>query len=125
VYIVGHVPAFRAFKTVAFFQIPLALEIVGVCAVDDRMEPLYLVAIIVYQVIVPVPAVILKDIAFASETRPGFIVLAVALELVHIINGVPVTVMVVAPVKIVPVLFNDMVFVPNANVPVKPVQVKV
>jgi hypothetical protein len=56
---VGHVPAFRACKTVAFFQTPLALEVVGVWAVEDKIEPLYLVAIIVYQVIVPVPAVIL------------------------------------------------------------------
>jgi hypothetical protein len=73
----------------------------------------------------PVPAVILKEILFASVTAVGEIVRAVALELVHIINGVPVTVMVVAPVNIVPVLFNDIVFVPKASVPVKPVQVKV
>jgi hypothetical protein len=33
--------------------------------------------------------------------------------------------MVVAPVKIVPVPFSEMVFVPKANVPVKPVIVKV
>jgi hypothetical protein len=53
----GHVPAFNACKTVTFFQMPLALEVVGVCAVDDRIEPLYLVAIFVYQEIAPVPAV--------------------------------------------------------------------
>jgi hypothetical protein len=62
---------------------------------------------------------------FASVTAAGVIVLAVALELVAIIKGVPVTVMVVAPVKIVPVLFSEIVFVPNASVPVKPVQVRV
>ena len=33
--------------------------------------------------------------------------------------------MVVAPVKIVPVLFNEIVFVPKASVPVKPVIVRV
>jgi hypothetical protein len=53
----GHNPAFNACKTVAIFQTPLELAIVGVCAVDDMMEPLYLVAIFVYQEIVPVPAV--------------------------------------------------------------------
>jgi hypothetical protein len=53
----GHVPAFNACKTVTFFQMPLALEVVGVCAVDDKIEPLYLVAIVVYQEIEPVPAV--------------------------------------------------------------------
>ena len=74
---------------------------------------------------VPVPAVILNEILLASVTAPGLIVLAVALELVQIICGVPVTVMVVAPVKIVPVLFSEMVFVPKASVPVKPVQVSV
>jgi hypothetical protein len=61
----------------------------------------------------------------ASVTEPGLIVLAVALELVRIISGVPVTVMVVAPVKTVPVLFTEIVFVPKANVPVKPVHVRV
>ena len=33
--------------------------------------------------------------------------------------------MVVAPVKIVPVLFREIVFVPKASVPVKPVQFRV
>jgi hypothetical protein len=74
---------------------------------------------------VPVPAVILNEILFASVTAVGVIVLDVALELVQIIKGVPVTVMVVAPVKIVPVLFSEIVFVPKASVPVKPVQVRV
>jgi hypothetical protein len=73
----------------------------------------------------PVPAVILKEILFASVTACGEIFLVVALLSVQIICGVPVTVMVVAPVKIVPVLFSDIVFVPKASVPVKPVQVKV
>jgi hypothetical protein len=54
---IGHVPAFNACKTVAIFQTPLALDVDVGCAVDDRIEPLYLVAIFVYQVIVPVPAV--------------------------------------------------------------------
>ena len=74
---------------------------------------------------VPVPAVILNEILLASVTACGEIVLEVALELVQIIKGVPVTVMVVAPVKIVPVLFREIVFVPKASVPVKPVQVRV
>ena len=74
---------------------------------------------------VPVPAVIWNEMLFASVTAAGVIVLAVALELVQMISGVPVTVMVVAPVKIVPVLFNEIVFVPKASVPVKPVQVRV
>ena len=73
----------------------------------------------------PVPAVILNEMLLASVTAAGVIVLAVALELVRIISGVPVTVMVVTPVKIVPVLFSEIVFVPKANVPVKPVQVRV
>ena len=73
----------------------------------------------------PVPAVILNDILLASVTAPGLSILAVAVELVQIIKGVPVTVMVVAPVKIVPVLFSEIVFVPKASVPVKPVQVRV
>jgi hypothetical protein len=73
----------------------------------------------------PVPAVNLNEMLLASVTAPGVIVLDVALELVQIIKGVPVTVMVVAPVKIVPVLFNDMVFVPKLNVPVKPAKLKV
>ena len=77
------------------------------------------------KVTVPVPAVIRNDIALASVTKPGLIVLAVALELVQIICGVPVTVMVVAPVNTVPVLFSEMVFVPKASVPVKPVIVRV
>jgi hypothetical protein len=61
----------------------------------------------------------------ASATAPGLMVLAVVVALVQIISGVPVTAMVVAPVNIVPVLFNEIVFVPNASVPVKPVQVSV
>jgi hypothetical protein len=73
----------------------------------------------------PVPAVILNEIALASETSPGFIVLFELLLLVRIINGVPVTVMVVAPVNTVAVLFSEIVFVPKASVPVKPVQVRV
>jgi hypothetical protein len=36
-------------------------------------------------------------------------------------SGVPVTENVVAPVKTVPVLFKEIVFVPNARVPVNPV----
>jgi hypothetical protein len=40
-------------------------------------------------------------------------------------TGVPLTLYVVPPVKIVPVLFNEMVLVPYANVPVKPVMVSV
>ena len=67
----------------------------------------------------------LNEMLLASVTAVGVIVLAVALELVQIIKGVPVTVMVVAPVKIVPVLFSEIVFVPKASVPVKPVQVRV
>jgi hypothetical protein len=74
---------------------------------------------------VPVPAVTLNEILLASVTDVGVIVLAVALLLVQIINGVPVTDMVVAPVKIVPVLFSEIVFVPKARVPVKPVHVRV
>jgi hypothetical protein len=58
-------------------------------------------------------------------TAVGVIVRAVALLLVRIICGVPVTVMVVAPVNTVPVLFSEMVFVPKASVPVKPVIVRV
>ena len=73
----------------------------------------------------PVPAMVLKEMLLASVTAPGLIVLAVAVALVQIISGVPVTVMVVAPVKIVPVLFSEIVFVPKASVPVKPVQVRV
>jgi hypothetical protein len=61
----------------------------------------------------------------ASVTAVGVIVLDVALEFVAIIKGVPVTVIVVAPVKIVPVLFSEMVLDPNASVPVNPVQVRV
>jgi hypothetical protein len=61
----------------------------------------------------------------ASVTAVGVSVLDVALELVQIICGVPLTVIVVAPVKIVPVLFSEIVFVPKASVPVKPVQVRV
>jgi hypothetical protein len=72
-----------------------------------------------------VPAESLNEMLLASVTAVGLIVLEVALELVQIIKGVPVTVMVVAPVKIVPVLFNVIVFAPKASVPVKPVQVKV
>ena len=75
--------------------------------------------------IVPVPAVNLKEMLLASVTAPGEMVLEVALLLVQIICGVPVTVMVVAPVKIVPVLFSEIVFVPKASVPVNPVQVRV
>jgi len=71
------------------------------------------------------PAVILNEMLLASVTAVGVIVLAVALELVQMICGVPVTAIVVAPVKIVPVLFREIVFVPKAIVPVKPVQVKV
>jgi hypothetical protein len=74
---------------------------------------------------VPVPAVTLNEILLASVTAVGVIVLAVALELVQMICGVPVTVMVVAPVKIVPVLFREIVFVSNANVPVNPEQFNV
>jgi hypothetical protein len=74
---------------------------------------------------VPVPPVILNEMLLTSVTAPGEIVLAVALELVQIIKGVPLTAIVVAPVKIVPVLFNEIVFVPKASVPVKPVQVRV
>lgn len=74
---------------------------------------------------VPVPAVILNEMLFASVTAVGVSVRAVALESVQIINGVPVTVVVVEPVKIVPVLFSEIVFVPKASVPVKPVMVRV
>ena len=73
----------------------------------------------------PVPAVTLNEMLLASVTKPALIVLDDALELVQIIKGVPVTVMVVAPVKIVLVLFTEIVFVPKASVPVKPVQVRV
>jgi hypothetical protein len=76
-------------------------------------------------VIVPVPAVILNEMLLASVTAVGVIVRAVALAFVQIICGVPVTAIVVEPAKIVPVLFKEIVFVPNANVPVKPVQVRV
>ena len=73
----------------------------------------------------PVPAVILNEILLDSVTAVGVSVLNVALLLVRIICGVPVTVMVVAPVNTVPVLFSEMVFVPKASVPVKPVIVRV
>jgi len=79
----------------------------------------------VLQLKFPVPAGTLNDILFASVTTVGVIVFVVALELVQIIKGVPVTVMVVAPVNIVPVLFSEIVLVPKASVPVKPVQVRV
>jgi hypothetical protein len=46
--------------------------------------------------------------------------MAVAPVLVTLITGVPVTLYVVAPVNIVPVLFKEIVLVPNANVPVNP-----
>jgi hypothetical protein len=59
----------------------------------------------------------------ASVTAVALIILLDPLLLVQIICGVPVTVMVVAPVKIAPVLFSEIVFVPKASVPVKPVQV--
>jgi hypothetical protein len=74
---------------------------------------------------VPVPAVTLKEMLFASVTIPGSIARDVALELVQIINGTPVTVMAVEPTKIAPVLLSEILFVPNANVPVNPVIVKV
>jgi hypothetical protein len=61
----------------------------------------------------------------ASVTAVGVTVLADAVLLLRIIKGVPVTVMVVAPVNTVPVLFSEMVFVPKASVPVKPVIVRV
>ena len=77
------------------------------------------------QATAPVPAVILKEMLLASVTAVGAMVLPVAVALVQIIKGVPVTVMVVAPVKIAPVLFSEIVFVPKASVPVKPVQVRV
>ena len=70
--------------------------------------------------------VILNEMLLASVTAPGLIVLAVVVTVaVQIIKGVPVTVMVVAPVNIVPVLFSVIVLVPKSSVPVKPVQVRV
>jgi hypothetical protein len=73
----------------------------------------------------PLPLITLNEMLLASVTTVGVMVRAVALLLVRIISGVPLTVIVVTPVKIVPVLFSEMVFVPKASVPVKPVQVRV
>ena len=61
----------------------------------------------------------------ASVAAPGITVMPVDPVLVTLITGVPDTECVVAPVKTVPVLFNEIVFVPNANVPVNPVMVSV
>ena len=43
----------------------------------------------------PVPAVILNEMLFASVTAAGLIVLDVALESVQITSGVPVTVVLI------------------------------
>ena len=72
-----------------------------------------------------VPPVKLKDMALASVIAVVVTVMAVEPVLVTLITGVPVTVNVVAPVKTVPVLFSEMVFVPKASVPVNPVIVSV
>lgn len=72
-----------------------------------------------------VPAVNLNDMLLASVAAPGITVMPVDPVLVTLITGVPDTECVVAPVKTVPVLFNEIVFVPNANVPVNPVMVSV
>jgi hypothetical protein len=73
-----------------------------------------------------VPPVKLNDIAFAPDTTvPALTVIAVEPVLVTFIMGVPVVVYVDAPVNIAPVLFSEIVFVPNANVPVNPVIVSV
>lgn len=64
---------------------------------------------------VPVPPVILNEMLLASVTAPGVIVLEVALESVQITSGVPVTVVVVDPAKIVPVPRTVMLPVPNAR----------
>ena len=62
---------------------------------------------------------------FVSVVIPGVTVIAVEPVLVTFMMGVPVTEYVVSPTKTVPVLFNEIVFVPYASVPVKPVIVSV
>jgi hypothetical protein len=69
----GHAPALSACRTVAFFQIPLALlRLVG-CAADERIEPLYRIDIFAHHVIVPVPAVILYILNPERETVSGVV----------------------------------------------------
>jgi hypothetical protein len=69
----------------------------------------------------PVPAVISKLMEFASVTDCEEIVLAVPEVFVSNIRGVPVIVQKTEPVNTVPVVFKEIVFVPNAKVPVNPV----
>jgi hypothetical protein len=105
--------------TELFHVPPNPAEVVPSVKSKSRYEP-------AVRVSAAVLLVNLNEILLASVTAVGVIVLAVVVTVaVQIINGVPVTVMVVAPVKIVPVLFSEIVFVPKASVPVKPVQVRV
>lgn len=67
----------------------------------------------------------LKEILLASVMAVTLTVVAVAVALVTLMTGVPVMEQVAAPVKMRPVLFNEIEFVPNANVPVNPVNVSV
>ena len=88
VYNEGHVPAFCACSTVTFFQIPLALTTEIACAVEDRIEPLYLVAIVVYHVIVPVPAVILYILYPGLDVVSGVLLPALPLTVKPILTVV-------------------------------------
>ena len=72
-----------------------------------------------------VPPVKLNEMLLASVTAPGSTVMPDAPVYVRLITGVPDIEQVVAPVKTVPVLFKEIVFVPKANVPPYPVIVSV
>jgi hypothetical protein len=70
-----------------------------------------------------VPPVKLNDTLFDSVVIAEMTVMATDPVLITLITGVPVDAYPPDPVKTVPVPFNDIVFVPYANVPVNPVMV--
>jgi hypothetical protein len=80
-----------------------------------------LIRVLAVVVMVPVPATTSKLMLLASVGVLALMVLADTELFVSRMSGVPVTENVVAPVKTVPVLFKEIVFVPNARVPVNPV----
>jgi hypothetical protein len=88
--------------------------------VNVPLKVKFLILLVPERPMFPVPAVTSKLIEFASDMAPVLSVLAVPELFVSNIRGVPVIVHVVEPVNTVPVVFTEIVFVPNAKVPVNP-----
>ena len=113
---------------IALLKVKSPYRVLAVFANDPVYVPLKIKLLIWPPVVIIVellPATISKLMLLASVGVPALIVLEEDPTFVSRMSGVPVTENVVAPVKTVPVLFKEIVFVPNARVPVNPVIVSV